>query len=239
MTAQDIITSAMRLFVGIDAGGTPSASELADGLVTLNDMLDSWSAERLNIYTYLTAAYSLVSATAAYTIGTTGTLTASARPTRIITAGILIPNAAGAGKLRFPLRILREDQWADETQERATAAVVPKLLYYDNGFPLGTLNLWPTPTFTGTAQIELYTLQPLAAFADQTTPLNFPPGYARTLRYNLAVAYAPEFGKEVKATVVTIANESKAGLRALNLASLTGQDPAAGQVNAIAPTPGE
>jgi hypothetical protein len=231
MTAQDIITSAMRLLGAIDAGGTPSTSELADGLTALNDMLDSWSIERLNVFTVGTAAYSLTSGTAAYTIGSGGNFNA-ARPVKIETAGILLPSPAGSGNLRFPLRVLRLPEWQIIVEKAAQAAIATDL-YFDNASPLANVSLYPTPTFTGTMQVELGTWQALSQFPDQTTAVSFPPGFAQALRYNLAVKHAPEYDVTPSPIVIGIAQTSLAAIRALNASLMEGGEPPAGPVNAL------
>ena len=43
-----------------------------------------------------------------------------------------------------------------------------------------------------------------------------PPGYSRALRYNLALEWAPEFGKPVDQTILMVANESKAEIKRQN-----------------------
>jgi len=225
----------MQILGALTQGETPSAAESADGLTALNEMLASWSIERMNVFSILRSEHTLVSGTQDYTIGASGTFNVT-RPVRYEHATILVANAGGAGKLPFPLEIRDEKGWS-EIAERGTAGVIPRVLYPDMAFPLTTLRLWPVPTFTGTAPLlELFTWQQLQQFADLVTAYTFPPGYDRAIKFNLAVEISAQFGLSVPASAVQIAAESKAALRMLNIAA-PGASPVTGQVSALAPAP--
>src|SRR5690242_5956509 len=71
-TSLDLIKSALRLAGVLGTGETPSAAEGQDALVILNQMLDSWNAERLMIYTVARQVFSLVANKQAYTLGSGG-----------------------------------------------------------------------------------------------------------------------------------------------------------------------
>jgi hypothetical protein len=73
MTALDIIKRAMRICGVIGQNETPTSSEADDGLVALNDMLDSWSTDRTYIYSILQENFPLSAGVVTYTIGTGGT----------------------------------------------------------------------------------------------------------------------------------------------------------------------
>ena len=49
-TAGDQINAALRLIGQLAEGETPSAATSQDALAALNQMLDSWSIERLSVY---------------------------------------------------------------------------------------------------------------------------------------------------------------------------------------------
>jgi hypothetical protein len=69
-------------------------------------------------------------------------------------------------------------------------------------------------------QVALYPWQPLAQFADLTTTVSFPPGYAEALRFNLAVRLAPEYGRPTPPEVAAIARTSKAKIKIPNIEPL-------------------
>jgi len=219
-SATQEIYRALRLLGQIRQGQLASASQNADRLATLTDMLDAWSAERDNIYSVGTASYPLVTGTPAYLIGPAQTINAP-RPIRIERAGILIANPNGTGTLRQPLRILSEHEW-DEIAIKIEQSPIPEKLYCDNAYPYATLNLLPIPMFTsGTApKLELSTWSALTQFADLTTDEEFPPAYELAIRFNLALLLAPTYPQNIPDAqmqrIISTAASSLAAIRALN-----------------------
>jgi hypothetical protein len=181
----------------------------ADGLVKLNDMIDSWSTERLMIYGYSTQSYAMVSGTNAYTFGTGGTFTP--RPIAIVAANIITDATL---KLRYAMRLITIDEW-NAIRDRQAGSLLPKVLYNDGQYPLSTLSMWPTPN-SSTSLLELYTWQQIADFAALNSTFDLPIGYERAITYNLALDLAGEYRVSVPAEVLKVAIESKADLKALN-----------------------
>lgn len=221
MTGTTLITRALRLLrVVFNAGQTASSVELSEGLTTLNDMIDNWSTQRLNIFAIATNAYTLTTTVGSYLIGPAQTLNA-ARPLRIERAGILSANPNGSGTIRFDLELLNEREW-DAIRVKISTSPVPRKLYINNAWPYATIYLLPIPTWgSGTApQLELSTWTALTNFPDLTTDETFPPGYEEALTYNLAVRLVPAFGKNITDTemqrIVIQAETSLANIRALN-----------------------
>lgn len=73
-TAQDIIVQAFFDLGAIAAGETPSTSELADGLVRLNQMLLSLSTEGATSFNQVVQQFPLTAGVGAYALGSGGTL---------------------------------------------------------------------------------------------------------------------------------------------------------------------
>ena len=90
-TAATIIARSLRLLGQIEAGGTPSSDEYADGLTALNAMVSSWNNDGLMCYARQTESLTLSASTASYTIGPGGTLNTT-RPVAIEGAWILSNN---------------------------------------------------------------------------------------------------------------------------------------------------
>src|ERR1700761_2679461 len=93
-SAQDIITGALRNINVLAAAETPSASDSADALQVLNDLLESWSIDHLTVYSVVENILSFTPQQYQYTIGNPvggsfiGTL-ASGSPT---ISGVTIPS---------------------------------------------------------------------------------------------------------------------------------------------------
>jgi len=224
MTATTMITRALRLLrIVFNPGQTAGPQELAEGLITANDMLDEWSTQRANIFNVGTAAYPLTTAVGSYLIGPAQTINAP-RPLRIERAGILVANPNGTGTVRFPLSLLSEREWDALPNKTIKTSPVPTDLYIDNAWPYANINLSPIPTFSsGTApKLELSTWSQLTDFPDLTTDETFPPGYEEALTFNLAVRLVPAFGRNCSdaamARIENVAATSLVGIRSLNLA---------------------
>lgn len=219
MKAQAIIKDAFRLIGVSRTGQTPSSDALADGLATLNAMLDAWSIERLMVPVIVRRQLDLVASQQTYTIGTGGDWDV-ARPARIERAA-LINNSNVSYPLEVPMEILSVERWA-EIRLKAVTSTFPTRLYYDQAYPLGNVSVWPVPT-DSSYDVALYCWEPLAQFADlNTTEYDLPPGYLLCLRYNLAAELMPMFVIQNKSNgqqhglVLEKAREQKAWVKMMN-----------------------
>jgi hypothetical protein len=204
--ALDLITSSMRLAGIIATGETPTADEASDALDVLNDMLDAWAVENLMLFRSVNSAFNLIAAQQNYTIGAGGNFNTT-RPVGIDGAYVTY-----AG-LDFPLRLLTTEQW-DAIALKSMQAPLPVALYYDPAMPLGTVSIWPIPSqnLPITLSVGMQFTQP----ASLATTLIYPPGYAKAVRYNLAVELAAEFGMPADAVIVTIARDLLGKLKVRN-----------------------
>jgi hypothetical protein len=206
VTVRDLITNSLRLIGAIATGETPSASELADGIVVLNDMLGSWSTDGLIIPQTVIEEFPLVPGKQSYTMGATGDFV-STRPMRIMEAGIK------SNTSELPIEVIGVQEWSQITV-KSNSSWLPQRLYADGSFPNQVINLWPIPSAPNT--LVLYSLKGFTEFATATDVIAFPPGYTRCLRYNLALELAVEYGKEPSPLVAAVAVDSKADLRRQN-----------------------
>lgn len=205
MTVAELIRGAFRTLGVLAAEETPSTAEQTDGLATLNDLLDSWAGERLALFATLRSTYPLTPSLSPHTIGTGGTFNAT-RPVRVERASLY---SAGS---ESPLVLLSDAEW--QATGGKTSPGTPSALWVDTAYPLMRLFLNPVPTAADS--LVLYTWQQLGRFASVHVDFDFPPGYARALRYNLAKEMAPEYGVSLSAEAADIANESKASLKRIN-----------------------
>lgn len=208
-TARDLIKGSLRLIGAIATGETPSADEQADGLSALNDMLASWSNERLLVPTRTREELSV--SASPVTIGDGATLDTE-RPLSVDAATVLI------GAVEYPLEILSPERWQAISQKDLTSSI-PTSLFIEGTFPNETLNLWPAPA--GSVTLVLYSWKAMTSIATANTTLSFPDGYLRALRYNLAVELAPEYGRVVTQEVAMIAREAKANIKRMNKRPVT------------------
>ena len=212
MTGLDLINRSLRLLGVLASGESASSSEATDGLNSLNDLIDSWSNENLLIPNKLREVFPIVVNQQSYTWGTGGNFN-SARPQKIENAIIQLNTQTPA--LEIPLKILTKDQYAGIIL-KGIISTFPLYIYYDNAFPLGSVNVWPIGNQAGN-NLVFYSWKPLTDVASLTTVISLPPGYARALRYNLAIELAPEYGKTVSPEVISIAEVSRANIKRMNM----------------------
>lgn len=217
-TALDVISSALRLIGVLGSGEVPSAEEANDSLRVMNDMIDSWNAERLMIYNIQRLLFSLTPLQQNYTCGPGGDFDIP-RPSQIDSFGIIsLNNPAQPLELPMEMMNLQEFQLLPVKNIQST---LPLYVYDDQAFPLRNLFFWVIPTQA--VQVAIYPWASLSAPADLTTVMAFPPGYAKAFRYNLAVDLAAEF-PVVPANVLTIvsaiAAQSKGIIKSANIPKL-------------------
>ncbi len=209
MTAREFLTKTFQLAKIIASNEALSASEASDGLVSLNELLDSWATEGLMIPNTVQEDFNLVAGTASYTIGASGVFN-TPRPLRIEDASVVVDD------LQYPLQIITSQEWADISDK--TISGRPTKLYYEKTAPLATIRLYPVPN--AVEELRLHSAKPFTALASLDAAMSFPPGYMRSLRYNLALDIAPEYGQELPAQVQQVAFESKADLKRQNFQPL-------------------
>lgn len=206
-TVRDLISGSLRLIQAIATGETPTASELADGLLVLNDMLGNWSTESLLINNRVREVFPLTAGQAAYTMGTGGNFN-SARPNEIEEVKLL------QDSVETPVEIINLQQWS-EIALKTNQTTMPTKVYPEMSYPLLTLNFWPVPSVANSAVI--YSRKSLSAFASVNDTFDLPPGYAKAIRYNLAIELAPEYGKQASAEVIAGASDGLANIRRANI----------------------
>ena len=180
VTANNIITRAMQSLQALGQNEVPSASEANDGLIALNALLDSWTNENLMSYAVLEQSFVLTPNVNSYTIGSGGVINV-ARPLDITQAYI-----QDASNNNFIINILPRDKW-NQIGDRSTniTSQLPDTLFYDPQFPLGVINIFPTPLLAYTVFFDSVTQQ--TQFASLTQALSMPPGYERAMVSNLAM----------------------------------------------------
>lgn len=215
MTVTDLIKASLRLLRVYGPNETPTSTELSDGLTIINEMLDSFNAERLLVYQIGRAAHNLTAGVSLYTIGTGGTFN-TARPIRIESAGLILDTSLGTQAIEVPLEVLLyQDEWASITLKGLTSTY-PRKMWYNPTYPLGTINLWPVPSGSS-QQIVLYTWGVLTAFTTVGDTVSLPPGYSTFLRTNLAIWLAEEYGVTPTENVIDQARKSTARVKDLNV----------------------
>lgn len=210
--AIDLITGAMKLIQQIDSIDSLEAPDAALGFTVLNELIDEWSNQDYLIPTSIRSQYPLVAGKSAYTIGP-GADFSQLRPMEIVAASV-VPNRTAATPIERPIQPpLTIRQWQRVPMKSATA-LYPDRIYYDKreigGW--GTVFVYPVPT-TSLADLILEWGAMLVEFFDLSTKYPLFPGYARALRYNLAIELAPHYNHDPSDIVLKRAVQAMASIK--------------------------
>ena len=208
---RDVVADALREIGVLAAGEVASAEDSLSGLSALNRLVDQWASERLQIYSVTRTAWSLVSGTAAYTVGLGGTVNI---PRPVFVQSVHVRDTAATIPTEEPLICLTDDAYALLPSKTQTATD-PIYYYHNPTYPLATLTLWPVPT-SATLQGVIYAPAAVAEFTDLNTLLALPPGYRRMLVKNLALEMAPSYTRPVTPVLAEHAIDSKAAVKRMN-----------------------
>lgn len=205
MTARKLIQDSMRTINVLASGETPTADEAADCLSILNEMVEAWALETLMLYHTPQFVFSITPGQQVFTIGPGGDFDMPYRPIEI--DRLYYRQQEGApNELDLPIIILTPDEFRGIRTKRTTSTI-PTWAYVDYDYPLVTIQFWPIVR-EGDKKVVVYPLATLQQISDLDTLISMPEGYARALRFNLAVEISPEFSRPVTGDVATMAADS-------------------------------
>jgi hypothetical protein len=214
----DIINAALRSIGAIVPGEQATAAEMQDALITLNQMLDSWQAQRLFVYAIQRYVYTPTVLKQTYAVGAGGDINIP-RPANIPMVGVI--NQPGSTEpIELALDMINEQQWRD-IPVKNTSGALPLQCWDDCQFPQRNLNLWPIPSVS--VNFALYIWQQIAQFTDTNITLySFPPAYLRAIRYSLALELALEFPGDPQLIpgVAKLAEDAVTIIKSINRPSL-------------------
>lgn len=208
-SAQEFLNSTLRLIGVLASGESPSVSESDDALSALNQMLAGWSMQQAPVYELKMQPVDL-NGSEAYIL--------DERPARIKTAVSWTSLGVQKG-----VSIVDSNGWAGVADRTRTGAFAESL-FYDGGFPQGTVYISPKPS---SGKLELWCYMPLTEVASLGAQINFPPGYEHTIRFALAEVLASEYGMPLSDAVARQVAEAKSGMAQLNAQVLGAPAPAA------------
>ena len=208
-TANDQINGALRLIGQLAEGETPSSETSADALTAMNQMLDSWSAERLSVFSTQDQVFSWPPGQKSRTLGPTGDFVGN-RPVLLDDATYFKDPTNG---ISFGIKIINQQQY-DGIAVKTVTSTYPQVIWLNMDMPNMDMYIYPVPTKT--LEWHFISVTELDQPATLATALVVPPGYVRAFRFNLACEIAAEFGVEPPATVQRIAMASKRNIKRIN-----------------------
>jgi hypothetical protein len=208
-TAGDQINGALRLIGQLAEGETPSAATSQDALTAMNQMIDSWSIERLAVFSTQDQVFMWPPGAISRTLGPTGDFVGN-RP-------ILLDDSTyfrdPANNISFGIKILNQQQYNGIAVKTVTSTY-PQVIWVNMTYPDIEMYIYPVPTKV--LEWHFVSVSELTQPATLATVLSFPPGYLRAFRYCLACEIAAEFGVEPSPQVSRIAMTSKRNLKRIN-----------------------
>jgi len=212
MSAQDIIKSALRLINALASGENPTGTEAEDALIVLNQMIDSFNAESLMIFTELIQDFAFIPEQQTYKLGSGGDFDAP-RPAKIDRASVvLVTNPVNP--IEIPIVMYSDQDWQQVTL-KTIDTTYPLSMYDDGAYPFRNLSFWPIPR-DNSSNFRMYSWAQLSMFPDLATKLSFPPAYSELLRYNLAVRLSAEFPGILSPQVVGLAQSALSRVKVMN-----------------------
>jgi len=207
-TAGDQINRALRLLGILAEGETASAATSQDALTAMNQMIDSWSTERLSVFCTQDQIFNWPVGEIKRTLGPSGDFVGN-RPIQL-DDGTYFRAPSGVS---YGIKIINQDQYNGIAVKTSTSTF-PQVIFVNNTFPNVEMYIYPRPTQL--LEWHFISVQELTQPALLATELFFPPGYMRAFAYNLAMEIAPEFGVEPSPQVQRIAMTSKRNLKRIN-----------------------
>lgn len=188
MTVRQIIYAAARKTLILRTGQTMNSDMEADFKTTLDNMFDSWNAQRLLIPVQERAEFALVNGQVYYTMGSTGVPDFNyPRPPRIEYAG-WVQNAGTAQQFEQRIPIWSDQQWANVSNKLQTGQF-PMGIYPQYNWPLVYVYVWPIMAgVQSSTKLALYFWKILSAFGGvaSSTDYTFQPAYMKAIIDNLA-----------------------------------------------------
>ena len=208
-SAGDQINGALRLIGQLAEGETPSAATSDDALTAMNQMLDSWSTERLSVFSTQDQVFTWPASTKSRTIGPTGNFVGN-RP-------VLLDDATyfrdPSNNISFGIKIINQQQY-DGIAVKTVTSTYPQVIWVNMDMPNMDMYIYPVPTKA--LEWHFISVTELVEPATLATTLVIPPGYLRAFRFNLACEIAAEFGVEPPPQVQRIAMSSKRNIKRIN-----------------------
>lgn len=189
-TTGDLITFTLRSANINGVGQTPLAEDSNTGLQFLRWLMASWRKKRWMVWNL--PSTSLVSTGAnSYSIGRGGDYNI-ARPDKIHAAWVRMQPFGGPNPVDIPLSIIEaKEDWAGIAIKDLKS--IPAAVFYDSGFPLGTIYFWPVPP-GGHYEMHLVTKAELPTYSTLTDPLALPEEYEEAAMWSLCVKLQMSYG---------------------------------------------
>jgi len=209
-TPSDLITQALKIANVIGVGQTPNATDINDCFNQLNMMLAQWQRRRYMVYNLVTTS-KVATGQISYTIGTGGDFNIT-RPVKLESAFFRMQSGSPL-PVDYPLEVLRANEDYNRISIKKLNAF-PQYIYYNTGYPLGTIYVWPVPN--NQYEIFLTVMTQLEAFQTITDTVTMPPEYLAAMQWNLARIICVMYGLPITPELTGYAEASMRAIEEVN-----------------------
>jgi hypothetical protein len=169
-TAGDQINGALRLIGQLAEGETPSAATSADALTAMNQMLDSWSSERLSVFSTQDQVFTWPASTATRTLGPTGNFVGN-RPVLVDDSTYFVDTGNG---ISFGIKLINQQQYNGIAVKTVTSTY-PQVMFVNMKMSDIEMTVYPVPSTA--LEWHIISVNELVEPATLATVLVIPPGY--------------------------------------------------------------
>ena len=209
-TPSDIINLALKTANVIGVGHTPLAQDTNDCFNQLNMMMAQWQRRRYMVYNLVTVGLQATGALT-YSVGTGGYFNIT-RPVKLESAFFRM-NKNTPLPVDYPLEVLRAQEDYNRISIKNLNAF-PQYAYYNTGFPLGELYVWPVPN--NQYEIFISVMVQLEAFQTINDQIVLPPEYLDALHWNLARRICVMYGLPITPELTGYAEASMRAIEEVN-----------------------
>lgn len=213
-TPLDIINQALKKAGILGVGQSALPEDLNDAFSDLQDMLGQWQRKRWIIWHLVDYSFTSTGAVS-YTVGPAGNFNISPRPDKIESAFFRQTVQSYPNQIDYPLGIIeaREDYNLIALKSLSS---FPQYIFYDSGFPTGTIYPWPVPQ-ASIYSIHITVKETLSQFTSLTQTINFPLEYMAALKFNLALRLRQAYQLPPDLALIGLAKDSMNVIRNANL----------------------
>jgi hypothetical protein len=194
-TPRDIINLALKTANVLGVGQAASAEDINDSFNLLNMMMAQWQRRRYMVYQLIEASKQ-ATGQLSYTVGPGGDFDIP-RPSKLEFA-YFRQNQNTPLPVDYPLQILRAREDYDRISIKSLNAF-PMYAFFDGGFPLANLFVWPVPN--NQYELHITVMQQIQQFQNLSDQIMLPPEYSAALMWNLTLELYPFFGLPVSPVV--------------------------------------
>jgi hypothetical protein len=218
-TPLDLINLALLDAGVIGVGQTANAEDTNNAWTRLLWLLQQWQRKRYLVF-QLKELGVVSTGAQSYSIGPGGDVNVPVRPDRLDNGCYFRQLVQSSpNQVDYPLELL--ESWEDYSRVALKSLqTFPAYVFYDPGFPLGTLHFWPVPQPAIYQMFVLAKVNLSTLFATQTTLLDaiLPNEYFQALYLSLAEILRTAYRLPVDPILVQRAKESREVLRGANTA---------------------